>query len=61
MPDWDWPLEKDVNAFLIHVVSEYGNEKGGQQRESECRFRIWNELVKMDGIPAGASATPLMV
>lgn len=24
MPDWDWLSEKDVNAFLIHRMSQMG-------------------------------------
>lgn len=46
-PHWDWLSVKNGNAFLIHVMSQPWNEKGGQQRESENHFRKWNKFTRM--------------
>jgi len=40
-------FQKSGSAFLISGDDPSGDGKGTQQQHSECRFRIWNKLIKM--------------
>jgi hypothetical protein len=42
MPDWDWPLEKDVNAFLIHVMSQSGMKKAVNNEKAKVSSGFGN-------------------
>jgi hypothetical protein len=60
MPHLDWLSGKNKSAFLIHVMTQAWGEKSNQLQLSESQVRIWNKLVRKDGIP-GLVVTPRTV